>query len=107
THDEDGVMAALHGTLARLIPVDRLELIVPGDLPQSRVRTIRIDDGGQVVCAELSSRSRRLGPAAEVLAHGQPRLVAGPMSGVELQSGVWVPVVEGQRVRAVLAVQAR
>src|SRR3984893_5462731 len=68
THREDGVVAALPATLTPLIPVERLELVVPADTRQDRLRLLRIDSSAEPMKLSLSPGSRRLRAAPDGLA---------------------------------------
>jgi GAF domain-containing protein len=104
THDEDGVVSVLRRTLNALIPVDRVELVVPGEKEERRVRMIKIERSSKPVRSEvgLSLLSR---DARAALSTGQPQLRAG--TGSDGESAVWIPLVEGDRVRAALSVQSQ
>jgi signal transduction histidine kinase/putative methionine-R-sulfoxide reductase with GAF domain len=108
THDEDGVARALYETLSTLIPVDRLELAVPDDHQPGRVRVILVDrgEGGPPRTLRRAAASRRLA-GAQVLRTGEPHLLRRAPGEGEHRSAVWVPVVEGERPRAVLSLHSR
>jgi signal transduction histidine kinase/putative methionine-R-sulfoxide reductase with GAF domain len=106
THDEEEVAAALRAALMPLLRVDRLELVVPGP-HRRRLRVLQAGGSDQPVRSEITGEAHRLRTAREVLASGKPQLRRGAPAEAELRSGVWVPVVEGEQVRAVLSLQAR
>jgi K+-sensing histidine kinase KdpD len=107
THDEAGVAAALRATLAPLIPVDRLELVVPNEAEEGRAHLLRIEGADQLARSEASLASRRFAHIRSVLDSGQPQMYTTHTDDTGFSSNVGVPVVEGDRVRAVLSVHTR
>ncbi len=99
TQDETGVLSALAGTLNSLMPVDSVQLVVPGE--GDELRLVWGMPNQTPRCRRLSRRSPRLGRAAEVLAGG------GPVLQGDGSSSAWVPVAESDRVLAVLSVHSR
>jgi signal transduction histidine kinase len=98
TQDEAGVLSALAGTLSSLMPVDSVQLAVPqGD---GVLRLVQSVPGRPPRCRRLNLRSPSLSRAAEVLAGGQAALQR------DGSSSAWVPVVESDRVLAVLSVHS-
>jgi PAS domain S-box-containing protein len=105
THDEDGVVSALHSALAPLLDVDLVELVVSDPAMEDWVRVLRAGAGARTYKSRLLAR--RLAVARSVLRTGQPRLRTRPVAGSEHASAVWVPVHEDSRVRAVLSIHSR
>ncbi|HLH68877.1 MAG TPA: GAF domain-containing protein [Candidatus Dormibacteraeota bacterium] len=98
TQDEAGVLAALARTLNSLMPVDRVQLVVPGE--DGGFRVVQGVPNQSPRCYRVGRRSPCLGRAAETLARGEAVLQGdGP-------SSAWVPVIESNRVLAVLSVHS-
>ena len=104
TLEEKEVAAALHTTIAPLLPLESLELIVPEPAAVGGVRALRIGREGKVRITRHSLRARRLQTAQEVLLTGKPILATQTSPGGG--SAIWVPILEGEQVRAVLALHA-
>ena len=107
TLDEKEVAAALHQTIAPLLPVEMLELIVPEDGPEGAVRALRIGREGSVRTTRMARGARRLAQARRVLKSGKPAFGEVAPATSEYRSAVWVPILEGEQVRGVLALHAR
>jgi len=105
-HDLEGVVRALHSTLAPLIPVETLELVVREDGADGHFRLLTLNRDGVFQSAKLSRQSVRLGPVRGVLRSGRSELKPGkgPESG--RCSQVWLPILEQAKVLGVLSVQA-
>ncbi|MBJ7597325.1 GAF domain-containing protein [Candidatus Nephthysia bennettiae] len=104
THDEDGIVGALHSAIAPLLDCDLLELIVAEMPSADSVRILRADRKGLTDKSRLPGRRPSI--AGGVLRTGQPRLRSKPVAGGEHSSAVWVPVREDNRVRAVLSIHS-
>ncbi|MDQ6921555.1 MAG: GAF domain-containing protein, partial [Candidatus Dormibacteraeota bacterium] len=105
THDEDGIVSALHSTIAPMLDVDLVELAVTESASEDWLRVLRAGTAARTHSHRLPAR--RLGAVQGVLKTGQPRLRTGPVAGGDHGSAVWVPVHEDSRVRAVLSVHSR
>ncbi|HEX6548678.1 MAG TPA: GAF domain-containing protein, partial [Candidatus Dormibacteraeota bacterium] len=104
TLDEEGVVAALHRSLGPMLPLDRVQLVVPDEINPGFVHVLR-NIGGRTTRTRLSARSERLPVARRVLESAQPVLRADG-DDAALASVVAVPIVEGREVRAVLSIHS-
>jgi signal transduction histidine kinase len=105
THDEDGIVSALHSAIAPLLDFDLLELVVADTSNDDRVRVLRASANGQSSRSHLAAR--RLAVVRSVLRTGQTRLRTRPAAGSEHSSATWVPVRDDNAVRAVLSIHSR
>lgn len=105
THDENGIVGALHSAIAPLLDCDLVELVVPEALPDGRWRVRQAGGGGSAGGSQEPGLRHAITHA--VLRTGQSRLRAGPVDGSEHAAAVWVPVHENNRVRAVLSIHSR
>ena len=106
THDEDGVVRALATELRSLMPSDVVELVVPDERASHWFRALRAVHGRRPTRTRVSRRSRRFATATRIFTTGQPELESHG-DDAEHRSSVWVPLLEGGRVRAVLSTHCR
>lgn len=106
THDDAGIVAALHAALGPLLAFDRLELIVRDGLGENdQVRILRAAEGRSPRTSRV--HLRRLGAARRVLEAGAPRLRTRTTNSGEYRSAVCVPVRDDGKVTAALSVLSR
>jgi signal transduction histidine kinase/GAF domain-containing protein len=105
THDEQGVVTALLGTLGALIPVDRIELSFRRE--GARARLLEGAQGERVHGAWVPAGSRRLAWARPVLETGRGQLEADAGPSAPCRSAATVPIVEGGVVRGALSTRTR
>jgi PAS domain S-box-containing protein len=105
THDEDGIVAALHSAIAQLLDVDLVELVVSEHATDDWFRVLRAGESGWKFNSRLPAR--RLAAARGVMRAGQPKLRVKPIVGSEHASAAWVPVRDDMQVRAVLSIHSR
>ncbi|MGH7777989.1 MAG: GAF domain-containing protein [Candidatus Dormibacterales bacterium] len=104
TLDEREILAALHSSVSRVIPVDRVALALP------------VGGGGEVrllthtmrgfTTRTLHGTGAALQGASEVLRGAGPTLRESPTRGSRARSVMWVPIAEGGEVRGALSLQA-
>ncbi|TMC11245.1 MAG: GAF domain-containing protein [Chloroflexi bacterium] len=105
THDEQGVVSALLGTLGALIPLDGIELAARKD--GSRTRLLEGGPGGRVRGTWVPASSRRLAWARPVVDTGRGQLEPAAGPGAPARSAATVPIVEGGAVRGALCAWTR
>ncbi len=103
TLDEAGVVAALHQSLAPMLPLDTVAITVPE--PDGAHARVRRSGGARTRPAlRLPYGSRRLQPMRQVLQSGQPRLDLE--SGGSHPSSLYVPILDRGLARAVLSIHS-
>lgn len=106
TRHEYGVVAALRETLGPLLPIDELELLLPGADRSASLRLINFHRGAWRQ-EELRTTAGQYEPVQRVLGSGESLLTAPRDPGRSPGSAAWIPIKEGGRVSAVLAVHTR
>jgi PAS domain S-box-containing protein len=108
TLDEKGVLAELYSTLTPLLPVDVLELVAVDEADERRVRVLRHDAAGEGLSLTLPLRSKQIEGARQVLRSGRSHLRGSSNGTAHIhESGAWVPIIEGDRVRGALSIHSK
>jgi PAS domain S-box-containing protein len=105
THNEDEIVEALRSALASLLAVDVVELVVREEGGDGAVRILQAQGADRPVVRHYDLE--HVSSARDVFESGQSQLRTELEVGAEHPSAAWVPVRDGNEVRAVLSVHSK